>query len=89
MTLRKSQLEVGQSHEQVVVDNLTRTQIVHTLYDSTSQHPRSTREALDLVRRHAFQFFYTSPAGERLIAYHPPVAGGYPDYAAPPDARCD
>ena len=41
------------------------------------------RAELGYLRTRTLALFYTSPAGYRMLDYHPPSAGGYPDYADP------
>lgn len=41
---------------------------------------------LRALRDRTLSLFYTSPEAFRMLDYHPPAHGGYPDYARPPSS---
>lgn len=41
---------------------------------------------LDVMLKQCLHAFYSSPAVSRVIGYHPPIDGGYADYASPPES---
>lgn len=61
-----------------------RDRILKDLYHSGGNALRQLRIDLNVVRRDTFLSFYSSPAARRVIGYHPPIEGGYPDYAKVP-----
>jgi hypothetical protein len=61
-----------------------RDRILKGLYRSDGDALRQLRIDLQVVRRDTFLSFYSSPAARRVIGYHPPIEGGYPDYAKAP-----
>lgn len=61
-----------------------RDALLSDLYYSTSGDLAQASVDLHVVLEDCFHAFYSSPAAERVIGYHPPIEGGYPGYAEPP-----
>lgn len=79
----------GQSREthQRPFEQLSRQEkdrLLKELYHSSGSGLVQLRIDLHVVLKHCFHAFYSSPAAGKVIGYHPPIEGGYPDYAAPP-----
>lgn len=61
-----------------------RDYLLKELYHSRGSGLAQVRIDLSVVVEQCFHEFYSSPAAEKVIGYHPPIEGGYPDYHAPP-----
>ena len=64
-----------------------RDSLLSDLYYSSSGDLAQASVDLHVVLDDCFHAFYSSPAAERVIGYHPPIEGGYPGYAEPPASR--
>lgn len=63
-----------------------RDHLLKELYRSRGSGLAQVRIDLNVVVEQCFHEFYSSPAADKVIGYHPPIEGGYPDYHAPPPA---
>jgi len=64
---------------------LQKHELLSALYHSSGRELARQRVDLHVVLEHCFHAFYSSPAAERVIGYHPPIKGGYPGYGEPPE----
>lgn len=62
-----------------------RNTLLETLYDPRGDAPARLRVDLHIVLDQCFHAFYSSPAAEAVIGYHPPIEDGYPGYARAPE----
>lgn len=61
-----------------------RERLLHELYDSSGSELAQLRIDLHVILKQCFHEFYSSSAAAQVIGYHPPIEGGYPEYARPP-----
>lgn len=61
-----------------------RYDLLTDLYGVPGTAPAKLRVDLHVALDQCFHAFYSSPAAEAVIGYHPPIEGGYPDYARAP-----
>jgi len=65
------------------LDPVARHELVEGLYRSSGRDWAQLRIDVHIALEHCLHAFYSSPAAERVIGYHPPIAGGYPGYGEP------
>lgn len=70
-----------------LLDPEQKDDLLKGLYHARSSDTARLRGDLNAIRNQCFHAFYTSPAAEAVIGYHPPILGGYPDYARAPEPR--
>jgi hypothetical protein len=63
-----------------------RERLLRTLYDSRDSALTQLRIDLNVALDDCYHEFYSSPAARSVIGYHPPIEGGYPQYAASPES---
>lgn len=65
------------------LDAVARHDLVEGLYRSSGGDWAQLRVDVHVALEHCLHAFYSSPAAEGVIGYHPPIAGGYPGYGEP------
>ncbi len=72
----------GSNFERATLES--RTDILSSIFDNKRAYSQQHR-LLSSLRTKAITAYYSDDAGFDMLAYHPPSAGGYPDYDRTPD----